>query len=186
MGKVLFPQYYPCGEFISSGGTFYTPLNLDNLTSEMAVYWRVKKWKATIIVTPQGGSPNTFVQYGSWDANTEEELCCHKSTYFLNDPVQFENWQSSNFLFAFTSESPYLGFAYSDSDDGQAQRVTNNYIEGYNQTLLTIGNFNFTPGITIPLYSSPSTEISSMSLSINAEEYWSYGGTYNTETGARL
>jgi hypothetical protein len=186
MGKVLFPAYYPCGEFISFGGIVYTPLNLDNLRSEMAVYLRVKKWKATVIVTPQGESPNTFIQYGYWDANTEEDLCCHNSTYFLNDPPYFGSWPASTFLFAFTNQKPYLVFFYSDSDEGRAQKVTSIYTEGYNEEVLTIDNFNFTPTISIPKYSSTNTEISSMSVSIRAEEYWSYGGTYDTVTGEPL
>lgn len=195
MGKVLFPAYYPCGEFISSGGLAYTPLNLDNLTAEMAVYWRVKKWKATIIVTPgelySSGPIGTFIQYGYWDANTEEDLCCHSSTYFLIDPVNFggdnEPWASSAFGFAFYQQKPYLSFSYHPIDEGRWQAISNIYESSYTIGQLTVENFNLSPGITIPAYSSTGDSWeATISLSIRAEEYWSYGGTYDTTTGEPL
>lgn len=194
MGKVLFPAYYPCGEFISSGGLTYTPLNLNNLTAEMAVYWRVKRWKATIVVAPgpkYGGGPlGTFIQYGYWNAGSEEELCCHNATYFQNDPPEFGGdypWASSAFGFAFLGQKPYLAFSYLPIDEGGWQDQTNFYNENYGQGELIIQNFS--PAISIPSYSSPMPSDgweATVSVTIRADEYWSFGGTYNTETGERL
>lgn len=194
MGKILFPGYYPCGEFISNGGVNYTPLNLENLTAEMAVYWRVKKWKATIVVTPgpnySSGPIGTFYQYGYWNANTEEDLCCHNATYFQNDPLELGGdnpWASSYFGFAFSNEKPYIIYSYNPIDEGHWQTQTSIYNSYYNLGTLSIENFS--PSIVIAAYSSPEPNDgweASLSVSIRADEYWSFGGTYNTQTGEHL
>lgn len=161
----------------------------------MAVYWRVKRWKATIVVAPgpkYGGGPlGTFIQYGYWNAGSEEELCCHNATYFQNDPPEFGGdnypWASSAFGFAFLGQKPYLAFSYLPIDEGHWQHQTNVYHESYDQGELIIENFS--PAIRIPAYSSPTPGDgwgATVSVTIRADEYWSYGGTYDTQTGQLL
>lgn len=182
MGQILFPSYFPC-PFISKPFPGFSSINLEQLKDRMAVYWRVKRWKATITVTP---GPNwdsqlpagEYIQYGRWSANTEEELCCPQATEFINEPDYF-GWESSYFLFSFLNQMPFINLSYNPADEGGVQAINSG-----GDMEITVENF--TPSMTFTAIKSPNSSQSSIDLSMRAEEYWSYGGTYDTQTGQLL
>jgi hypothetical protein len=192
-----------------------------NLTQVMALFWRVKKWEATITGSLQrtiSGIPNTLtfngttreLDYQSPSPTTEEDLVCFNSEAkaFLIY-LKTANWYSSDgtpvddtFALAissgYRSDDEYSGVEKSGDD----YRIFGNTLLG--PTFLINGNgdtapldsgiveaglynINFYDGtLTGKLWSTFADTTASCVITVNAKEYWSYGGTYDTSTGEPL
>lgn len=202
MGKVLYPGYFPneCGSF--DGGPRWVQ---SDLSGYMRIFWRVKKWRITITLTDHGTTPGdgSFDFVYQSDAGSEEELACVSGSGFhlIEHPAGRDKWvvEAFNIFPYFTAANdfrPYIILAYEASDSsndkgagiGDGAGVEPFLVPGDSISVnqLNISNFgNDTATITwynILGLNNMITEISAL----KAEEYWSYGGTYDTTTGEPL
>jgi len=207
MGKVLHASY--SGYFPSCIGEERTQGVLNgSLEDLMYIYWRVKTWEIESVIgqllVGDGPATWTFNQgvtpLGSINANTEEELVCGK-TFLQGASVSFEAEtppdppstisgdfgmfftptvsQNANglyqitFYIEFSLASTRIFFSSLPASFGADQ--------GAQVGELTIKPIN----IKTPIYGSGSIT-GTMNISVRATEWWSYGGTYNTQTGEPL
>ena len=194
-----------------------------NLTQVMALFWRVKKWEATITGSLQrtlGGITGTLTFDGTTRElqpqepipSIEEDLVCFnseaKGSLIYYTSAAWATDQDGNPF----SDTLALGVSSGHRNYEQytgVEKTENNFrIAGsllFSATFLINGNGN-----TPPIYSSPLVEAGSYNITfydgtltgklwstfadtaascvitVNAKEYWSYGGTYNTSTGEPL
>jgi hypothetical protein len=189
MGKVLYPGYFPfdCDQpFLPQYFIFNS-----NLEQAMKMYWRVKTWRvsATISGRTVGGSPTngTYVSDCHWDVESEEGLVCPGLQFLCSDPGG--NWENFGFALYQNTDGNSIaaGLLFTPSGDSGEPSISS-VKDDFNKPGGTLSLENFGEGGSCTTYVPNSTlpEYGSISLSIRAEEYWSYGGTYDTETGARL
>lgn len=198
MGKVLHASY--SGYFPACIGEERTQGVLDGTLNDlMYIYWRVKTWEIESVIGQLlvGDGPDTWTfnqgvtPLGSINANTEEELVCGK-TFIRGSQIPFAT--------SFGSAAGDLAIVYNSSasknSGGLYQiffymifevaggRIFSTNIQtpqGSQLGLLTLKPIN----ITTPIYGSGSIT-GTMNISVRATEWWSYGGTYNTQTGEPL
>lgn len=189
MGQVLYPGTFP----FSCDAPFlpqYFIFN-SNLSQAMKMYWRVKTWRVSVTLSDRTVGPpanGTYVSYCYWDVESEEELVCPNLQFLCPNP----GWEEfSFFLFQNTDgNSIAASFLFRPTGDGGETSIfseiySNNEGDKPGGTL-SIENFGeggsctiYVPNVTLPEYGN-------LSINIRANEYWSYGGTYNTETGEPL
>jgi len=196
MGKVLHAS--KSGYFISciqNGAGYWT------LEKAMEVYWRVKTWELnmsatylidlpenpeTITISPGANVLLTSV-YGQ-----EEELVCNNE---FNATPSGSYGGLNIFFFGDAAKS---GSLYSPAFNFFAT-FTKNFSEG--DFILDVQTGNNGPDVrSYSVYGSTPIEFSytifdlykeffvlqDATFSLEPKEWWSYGGTYNTSTGARL
>ena len=193
-----------------------------NLTQVMALFWRVKKWEATITGSLQrtfdDGITNTLTFNGttreldsqSPSPTTEEDLVCFngEAKAFL---VYFKtaNWYDSDGTPQDDAFFLIISSGYRSVDNSGVEKSGDDYrifgetalgttflINGngdtapeYSSPLVEAGLYNITfydGTLTGKLWSAFADTTASCVITVNAKEYWSYGGTYNTSTGEPL
>lgn len=209
MGKVVHPATFPvlpdftkvyrCDSCDSTDSCFVEPSEPFILRDLMAIYWRIRSWQIDCTFTADC-TPDTIQSsyIFSSTATREEDLVCGHSL-FLESPTYPSNSVAFNFCV-----DPCKAFPLK----------LNLYIGGAEDCYTAEGSVNTsTPGRTIPYpdVSSPDITNTETTLtfyqSVKAKFYvigggqfgaglsvdsispilwWSYGGTYDVETGARL
>jgi len=205
MGKVLFPDYFPnrCPPYDDSP-RWWTA----ELAGYMRMIWRVKKWEFIINITsPYSGWSTDIIGEHKFiyksEATTEEELVCIKGLEFESGNTSFETYdmQISPYFTSFQSFSPYssMGARASDSgsydngiDQGDLPIPDGPQYSNYVKNLSTVNIENFGNDIAYSPFTAFTTTGQGEDFNlyytarVRAKEYWSYGGTYNTETGEPL
>jgi hypothetical protein len=197
MSKVLAPFLFPgsddpnnpnnrCTIPPSQGNYWQTPLFTN--AQAMTAYWRVRKWRIDINVSGEvTGSIGCDVQM---DATDELELVCGR----VADGYAFTEMQLGEpgpggitpvFVQLFAAVNAFgigieLIFSPDEGDSFINWGTTNS--SGPNQIVLTMGN---TTKILAGQYTAGILIISATGT-MEPVEWWSYGGTYDTSTGARL
>lgn len=204
MGKVVHPKYFPfCPEEIeepTGDGTYY-PIGL-TLAQAMKLYWVLRKITASsdLIGTTEPGEmtfAKTFI--GPYEAiSNEEEIVCQTYTSIqvelneLTPPISKFLSFAMQFLPKMYKEEENKFYPYIDG--------TADYSTGSSQFTSTTTNLTSPTGIQqgtldffgfgqIKLYTPPDDLIpgrQACPFSITATEWRSYGGTWDTSTGARL
>lgn len=205
MGKVLSAQgsgYFPT--CISQDDPPYNYPS-GSLQDIMTFYWRIKKFNVTISgsgIAKNGG--NSVVMNGSFpvinnyqNINSESELVCNlPNIYNGNGGEIVIGGNPRGELFASLYHTPNYyqksGSPNIQTDIGLSAGISADYffyLLPINEWML-MGSYsiNFYGGsISGKLYSPPSSFLSgSFNIKFEATEYWSYGGTYDTATGAPL
>jgi hypothetical protein len=192
-----------------------------NLTQVMALFWRVKKWEATITGSLQrtlDGVTHTLTFDGttreldsqSPSPTTEEDLVCFngEAKAFLVY-IKTANWYASDGIpqddtfgllisSGYRSDDEYSGVEKTEDDYrvfGETLLGPTFLINGNGNTapdyspLVEAGSYNITfydGTLTGKLWSTFADTTASCVITVNAKEYWSYDGTYNTSSGAPL
>jgi hypothetical protein len=180
MAKVLHASrsgYFP--SCLSQNSTLAT----QSLTDAMEIYWKVRSWAVTI-----SGDVFGYQVFVS-TASDETDLVCGSDflpsidapyldlyRFYLGGPLvdSYLNPQKYAVLPAFT--------LVCESNDGNSQEISSEFIDGRG-TLLG-GTFSFY-GKSYRLFFREEGSLE-LSGSVIPNSYWSYGGTYDTATGARL
>jgi len=182
MGKVLHASYsgyfpYCLANYTDPIFNIFTPINL---TLAMKLYWRLKKFRFYGTYTDNDGVLREYSINVESNAGSEEELVCNPGW-----AVSLVNITADGFSMGLTqvSEGGYVpelafgGFFLNVPQETGFTVLTPAYIE-------TVGlpTYNF-EGVT--LYQQPEfNNIGTQNHEIL--EYWSYGGTYNTQKGEAL
>jgi len=190
MGKVLSAQgsgYFPTCIQESTDGRYA----IFSLQDAMAIYWRVNVWSFTADVVkritnfPNEGevtdvSISTSIPYIPSGQNEESELVCNSyfSTnnveIFFDSPTKVDELYYPGIYGIITDSANDLEYAFS--------AVNSTY--GNSFAIAILGTtIQISVGI---LNSEYEEEIISCNASLVPIQWWSYGGTYNTSTGARL
>ena len=191
MGKVLHAS--KSGYFtscIQNGAGYWT------LEKAMEVYWRVKKWELNMSTTylfdiPENPetitiSPGTNVLLTS-GSGQEEDLVCGAAFYADTGPIEitFGDAVKSGSLY-----SPGFNFYASFIVNFDLGDFTLNvYTGGDGTDVRSYSVYGSTPIEFSYTIFDPFAEffvLQDASFSLEPKEWWSYGGTYNTSTGARL
>jgi hypothetical protein len=176
-------------------GTYYPfALSLDQLVS---LFWRVKKWTYEDNLGPTGEIFSLFVNIpgpGIQDLPVDEEglVCIDAYIYFRTFPRDNGNSYLRDFALFSGSVLKVGGLYYPKFYFFGDFRDDSIPISGSGLTPGDIGTFEtgiFTMSwlghsISAPLYSYGGGE--TFNPKLTATEYWSYGGTYDTSTGAPL
>lgn len=210
MGKVLhasYSGYFPFPFCLSENNSFPTgretfyPVGL-SLEQAVSLYWRVSKWQFSDNFTP--ASYETIFQFTYYPTfqNIPEEkaLLCSSGFVFSEIFNQQSGFIFSQIIEGYLFQSPQLlpqnivkkGNLYYPQLFFNGYWV--NYAEfGTGVTLFNpMGDSNVVGSlriewlqyiVNIPLYSFYTNPYS---VVLKAIEYWSYGGTWDTATGARL
>lgn len=203
MGKVLHASY--SGYFPSCIGTARTTGIVEGSLSQiMSMYWRVKTWElssatGSYIVHIDEDNTVSFEftegtkELGSTNATSEEALVCPQgfnhgalittivsSTYNPGPPDTI--YTAFNFFYNPTiskSGENYQMTCWA----GVALQGTDIFSTLYEGT--TVGQIYLSPlDISIPLRASAGEGVSgNVYIALNATEWWSYGGLYDTATG---
>lgn len=208
MGNVLhasYSGYFPfCIEDGDSSqvgpGTFH-PISIP-IEDIIKIYWRIRKINAAGPVFDPIGEAD--VQYFESDLfslstpNLEEEIVCNKYGAFFSCSeivVMGQIFDAINIEFCSISltDSHILrvGNLYYPSIICSGTGATNNGNTVYfglsflSPGWTQVGDIDFF-GYSIPLYKDPTTSELPYYGSIYATQYWSYGETWDTTTGARL
>ena len=190
MGKVLSAQGSGYFTTCIQDGTGYW-----SLEKAMEVVWRVRSWQVNMSATyfvSDGENEQTFTtNFGTptqltsgLDIGREEELVCgYNSFYSTNIFINFTGATKSGSLYnpgfsfyALVGVELDVGLTYVQVDSGNF----GNDIKSYSIYGSAPIEFSYSTGQFLV------TEFLDASLSLEPVEWWSYGGTYNTSTGARL
>jgi hypothetical protein len=195
MGKVIYPDFFP---YLCE--TPYGPVSCfdGDLIGFMRMYWRVKTWKVTATLTgytnPDGSiilpGPGDYVFTYGWDAQTEKDLVCPRQFILLSGDTSWDEYTFS-FYWALQSENGYEpGFDLfirpgDDASDAETA-IDREGVDNWAPVTINIDNFG-SDIMSLTYYTTTaSNKWGAISLKVEAESYWSYGGTYNTETGEPL
>ena len=196
MPRVLAPFLFPgssdpndpfnkCRLPPSQGNFWQTPLFTN--TQAMLAYWRVRKWRVDIDVS--GGVVGSIGCDVEMNVANESQLVCSQIASGFGEaemPVTDEGYDTTVFLivdvypFGIFIRLEFNG--YPEGGDSAIQIGTTNS-SGSSQVALTMG------GITKNLvgeYSRPDYPEPIATGTMNAVEWWSYDGLYNTSTGEPL
>jgi hypothetical protein len=209
MGKILFPKYFPSCP--TDGGDFIVPDYTDTLIAgieeTMKMFWRPKKIKISGSYTQFEETTRECITPANYELiiqspyGSEEEMVCDpikpwtvaSSTNVINPESAF-SWDSNPFYYGgqdalFT----FNGFEF-QLDDGLGLRSKCNFgvsikqlypIEGnggpYNYQIKNILSVDFYMATYVNQFG-----IGYIQTSIEVTEWWSFGGTYDTQTGAPL
>jgi len=190
MGKVIYPNYFP---YLCEEPYGYSSLN-GSLNGFMRAYWRVKTWKVTATLTgytnPDGSiispGPGNYVFRYKWDAETEEDLVCRRQFELISGA----DWNENTFYFSWALQSrnsyePAFYLLMRPGDDGADAEISNNPYATGNLVTTNFDNFG-NDNMSLTYYSASQGRWGAITLNVQAENYWSYGGTYNTQTGQPL
>ena len=204
MGKVLYPSYFTTcietGTPSAENAKDYLDLNL---RQAMTLFWRVKKWEGrisggyveqfnqgTYTTTLSGGENYAELNQSISSPNEEADLVCSTGQFlFSRDAGNFSTTgpaysAQGNLILSFRyffnnalSNGNRIYPAFSIGGGGSSE-VDGGQVGSYTLSFYDCDKSG-------PLYTLLATS-GSVSIDIRATEYWSYGGTYNTSTGARL
>jgi hypothetical protein len=185
----------------------------------MALFWRVKKWEATMTGTLRrfSGDESESLTFDGIPRelepqqpipSTEEDLVCFNSEaksyliYYTNfvaidqDGNPFVNPLAFAVIFGDINDEQYAGIEKSENSfriGGQLIFSATILINGngdtppiYDDPLVEAGNYQIITSVgtmTGKLWTGWTDQVANCNVAINAKEYWSYGGTYNTSTG---
>jgi len=189
MGQVLHASY--SGYFPSCIGAARTSGIINgSLANIMSIYWRVKTWQILSIVGNIGVLNFNQGQkdLGSISATTEEELVCGK--IYIRSAIVDATTEDGQIGVDF---SLLLFPVFSKSGDNYQMSIFSDFFVKGSTAASTnteggnIGNLTLQPiNISVPYYSGAEEGGSSIAVTIGAKEWWSYGGTYDTQTGQPL
>jgi hypothetical protein len=207
MGKVLAPNYF---SFCLQNNYSEIPLNVreqffsgtaSSLNALMAAYWRVKEWRVDYSAFDTAGSPITATGVYGFDVTSEEQLVCPNdfieksfsfsgTTFFAEHSFSIFRYFSNLYYGANISNGFAYQMLYYGADDGTAGASvysgTYDVCSGagiggtVSVNVADAGQLNF------PYKICEDREGQFGTISISAQSYWSYGGTYNTSTGQPL
>jgi hypothetical protein len=215
MGKVLSAQgsgYFPICIPKLEPYLYQTTIPL-TLEQAMALFWRVKVWEAK--VSGGWNDPNdpdygttTFINSNSYvnmvaqgvtpEINSEAEYICNGNGLFEFSRLIEVNRETPS---GNSSGTGPLIMQYGFSSDFDARRSGNTYYPYFIISTIScssenasgfsvVGAFNLrisTHVITGFLYTLiERSAIGDVQIDIRPKEYWSYDGTWNTETGDKL
>jgi len=157
----------------------------------MKMYWRVKTWRVSVTLSDRTvpGSPTngTYISDCYWNVSSEEGLVC-PGLFFVSSGGG-EGWENFGFTIYQNTDGNSIaaGFLFTPTgDSGEPEISSVSNLSNQPGGTLSIENFGeggsctiYVPNVTLPEYGN-------LSINIRANEYWSYGGTYNTETGEPL
>ena len=170
----------------------------------MALWWRVRKWKYNISGNYAG--PLQIIGAGEFTPNfipeNEESLVCGSPYLFRNAtatlvggdvPYSFA-FEMYLFSLGFTNQTFALnGNTYSTYFQINTGSVYSELQSQPNEFFHIVGNYNIklfgsvlSSGTLYSGFPDYFNQDGSCSLIIEPSEYWSYGGTYDTTTGAGL
>ena len=196
MGKVLYPGYFPfCGEPPQCNTPGRT------LSQIMYEYWVAKLWRVRITMADNGAvnppQPKYDFYYGI-DAGSEEVIPCTSVFSFIYKYGDVtENEFINNIFFNYVNDTNLCSLTYGQiSRFSEANDDTIYFGNIFNFQQTGTANVSFGDGHTLLIpYAIASAQPGQdqdnyyefiTGIDISIVEYWSYGGTYNTETGARL
>lgn len=210
MGKVLSAQgsgYFPnCIEQVEN---ITYPLK-GSLVNMMGIYWRVKKWTGSLSGTALFSGPENQIIYSGTEFDipnrsgerTEESLICQPNVDFLTGSVVVGRIvrNDEQIIGQYRIFINMQGDLVAQKEAGNVYSYPNLISVGIDfygdffvnkPTLFQIvGTWSinwFGGSISGTLYSQADQYLSpNVTLTITAKEYYSYGGTYNTQTGAPL
>jgi hypothetical protein len=209
MGKILFPKYFPIcpadgGDFIVPG---YTDVITANLENTMKMFWRPRKIKLSGSYTQFDEITRTCIIPANYELiiqspyASEEEMVCEpikpwtlESSTNVISPESAFSWDSKPFYYvAQDALFTFNAFEF-QLDDGLGFPSECNFgvsikqlypIEGnggpYNYQIINILGVDFNMATYVNQFG-----IGYIQPSIEVTEWWSFGGTYDTETGELL
>lgn len=212
MGKILFPKYFPScptdGSYYIVPG--YTDALTSNIENTMKMFWRPRKIKISgsyrqfTETTRECIIPADYELIIQSPYGSEEEMVCdparqwtvNSSTNIENNPVESAFYWDSNPLYKDNEESLFTfnGFDI-QLDGGEFPRGTCQFKVLVGQLYATEagggGPFDYQPINVLGVDFNMATAINQFGSgysqpSIEVTEWWSFGGTYDTETGEPL
>ena len=196
MARVLAPFLFPgssdpndpdnrCTIPPSQGNYWQTPLFTN--AQAMIAYWRVRKWRVDVAVS--GGVVGSIGCDVEMNVADESQLVCSQTASGFGEaemPVTDEGYDTDVVLdvgvFPFGIFINVEFLDYPEGGDSLIQWGTTNS-SGSNQITLTMGSITknlvgeyFGSGSPVPIATG----------TMNAVEWWSYDGLYNTSTGEPL
>jgi hypothetical protein len=206
MGKVLHASYSGYFPTCIVPGKPTPPEDYLSLTLDqaMALFWRVKTWRAKASGSFHDEVLEATIEYTSSSfvdmtpnliVDEEQNLVCYgnRTFYFeraatatitLDDGGTSDADGNINFQYIFSSVnksgSTYYPYALISSINSASSKGVGS-VSKIGTYKITYLNFE----IGGDLFGSDGSS-GSASIQIDAKEYWSYGGTYDTSTGSRL
>ena len=170
----------------SQGNFWQTPLFTN--AEAMLAYWRVRKWRVDIEVSgPVIGSIGCDVVM---DAGDESQLVCGPSADGFEEiemPVTDEQYDTNVLLIVDVFPSGiFINLEFSDYPEGGDSLIQwgTTSSSGSNQITLTMGNI--TKNLVGKWLGSDQYDAVTATGTMEAVEWWSYDGLYNTSTGEPL
>jgi hypothetical protein len=197
MGKILFPKYFP---FCPSEGlpAYLCNTSPRTLSQLMYEYWVAKTWRVKVFMSDQGAVNPPQPEYNFYfgiNAGSEEIIPCTDVTSYIykyGDITELEF--NSSFIVNYTSESglcsSFVGY-FSRFSEGNDDSV-NIGVDPSIQTGSVDVSFGDGHTLSLPIriasqQDDPASYYELITgVEITIDEYWSYGGTYDTTTGALL
>jgi len=193
VGKVLTPNYFPfC--FFPDGNT--SPSR--TLAKTMYEYWVAKTWRVRVFMQDLGSFPPANPYYDFYfglSSPTEEDIPCNPPFIYKYGDITENEFIDSGFssYVADNATSSFIGGYFSRFNEANDDELRIGNLENLDQTGTT--NIVFGDGHTISVpYGIASGGIPDPTnfyevftgLQITIQDYWSYGGTYDTATGNPL
>jgi hypothetical protein len=194
MGKILTPKYFPFCAF-PDGNT--SPSR--TLVKTMYEYWVAKTWRVRVFMQDNGAAqpPNPYYDFNfGLDANSEENIVCNPNFIYKSGsiaPPQFQDSYFQVFVADDATSSQIVGFftRYNEAND---DTIYIGNLSGLEQTGTASISFGDGHTISVPfaiVSQQPGTDPAGFyelitNVQIIIQDYWSYGGTYNTSTGQIL
>ena len=209
MGEVVHPKPFPqcpapaelCQQFPSAANGY--SLNTVSLAAAMYAYWVPRLWKVSIGVTqtePPGSQPVIYDFIFGSTAEKEEDLVCEP---LWESKSGNQGWVQAEFSFFwnFINPAPLCGAipsyrVYAGGSFSQNAEANDDIIEFggslSNEPTSEIGIAAGPYSFRYPFWQASAVPNSGpyyqtyTSFNIEAISYWSYGGTWDTETGMPL
>ena len=211
MGKILFPKYFPScptdgGDFIVPG---YTDVITANVADTMKMFWRPNKIKVSGSYMQYNNErracdvPANFELTIQSPYASEEEMVCEPARQWtvnfssnVADPEYAFSWDSKPFYYVnqdalFTSNAfEFQLDQVGESPGGCSSGVSIKQL--YPIEREDAGPFNYQPinilgvDFNMATYVDNVFEVGYVQPSIEVIGWWSFGGTYDTETGEPL
>lgn len=187
MGKVVSFNYFPF-----SCEHPYLPEYFifdSNISQAMKMYWRVRVWEVTCVLSDRSvnfPSNGTYTSYAYWDVDKEEDLVCPGIQFLRTSQLE---WNEFSFaLFPNTNQRSLAASVLFRPSGDSGEPEISSVEEPGNILGGTLSLQNFGAGGTFKFYTRPNPipEYGNFTLSIRAYLYWSYGDTYNVNTGELL
>lgn len=194
MGTILHPKYFPfCEEELPPVLCNTDPRTLSQLMYE---YWVAKTWRVKVLMSDNGSlnppQPEYNFYFGLLTATKEEDIPCNlQYNYKYGDITEFEF--AGNYFFNYTSESGLcsktFGYFTRFGEGNDDELFIGDIPDGYLQRGSVDVSFGDGHTLSIPTATSSQQGGSGgyyeliTGVEITIDEYWSYGGTYDIETG---
>jgi len=201
MGKVLhasFSGYFPTciSDGIPSPSQDYLSLTLEEA---MAMFWKVRTWEARASGSFYSANISSQIQYNSNSfssmtpsvvIDSEEILVCKgEETFNFSRTASVTITPDGGDPTTYNNDSIGFGFSFSSIARSGSTYYPSFYIVSVNAITLSVPSFGSKIGTYKITFSGseingdlfgPDGSSGSALIEINAKEYWSYGGTYDT------